>query len=95
MPTNPVEITQHIVVPEPHDTVSSIFDPPRPPCITFPFDRLAVLRAVQFDRKAMIMAYEVYDERAERNLAAELQAIQTFGTNDRPQDSFGIGLIRA
>ena len=90
---NPIEIPQHITVPESDDLESVRFQTRRPRFILLSF--LGMLAAIDFDDQPAPKAAEIDDMVANRMLTAKLRAYQTFRAKLLPQEALGLGLFAA
>ncbi len=83
-----VGVGEHVVVPEPQDTVAVILDDRRPRSV--PLD--AVLPAVELDRQLSRAAGEVGDEIVDLELTDELLAFEPSAAEVVPQAALRLGL---
>jgi hypothetical protein len=83
-----LDVTQHIVVPEPlHEEIVRS----QPAISLLVVLRLRMLAAIDFDDETSTEANEVTDERAERNLPSEFEVNEAPITQSEPQLALGIG----
>lgn len=87
---HPVDISQHLVVPEADHPVAVSFDDAGAVGVG---GALRVLPAVEFDGEAQTAAGEVGDEIADGKLPRELRALEATGAQVQPQALFRFGCV--
>ena len=87
-----LQISQHLVVPEPQHPVSVALEPQCSLRIRDTNVRLIVLPAIHLDNQPPFEADEVHDVGSNRLLPPEFQPVHPFAPQMGPQDSLCIGL---
>ena len=85
--SNRVQIVQDVIVPEPQNPVAFAFQERRSPLIDWIF---RVLPTIRFNNETAFLAYKIYNEGADRLLAAKFRVFQLPVAEDRPKLSFCI-----
>ena len=88
---NSFRVSQHVVVPEPQYSITSLIQKLSPPLISL--NLISMMSSIQLDDQLRFRAKEVNDEAPDGLLAAKLAAVHLSVTQTQPQFPFGVGLV--
>ena len=88
---NSFRVSQHVVVPEPQYSITTLIQKLSPPLISL--NLISMMSSIQLDDQLRLRAKEVNDVAPDGLLAAKLCAVYLSVTQTHPQFALGIGFV--